>query len=84
MAFFFNKNRNNRLYIVSFLGVILQICEILRRIDSLGNEGEIMQLVDKLTTVDPLRRGYYAAWGNLIIHVFTISTSLAVLNCTIF
>jgi len=54
---------------VPFLGVILQICEILRRIDSLGNEGEIMQLVEKLTIVDPLRRGYYAAWGNLLILV---------------
>lgn len=46
--------------------VILQVCELLRRIDSLGNKKEILQLVSQLTKVDPLRRGYYAYLGSKI------------------
>ncbi|XP_057371450.1 geranylgeranyl transferase type-2 subunit alpha-like [Daphnia carinata] len=46
--------------------VILQVCELLRRINSVENEKEILQLVSQLTKVDPLRRGYYAYFGSKI------------------
>ncbi len=47
---------------MSFLGVMLQMCDLLRRIDSAGNEAEILQLIDKLCRVDQLRRGFYEDW----------------------
>ena len=47
---------------LSFLVVMLQMCDLLRRIDSAGNEAEILQLIDKLCRVDQLRRGFYEDW----------------------
>lgn len=50
-----------------FKGVILQICELQRRINSLENEGEILERISQLTKVDPLRKGYYTYLGKLNI-----------------
>nr|CAH0106996.1 unnamed protein product [Daphnia galeata] len=47
--------------------VKLQVCELLRRINGLGNETEILQLVQQLIKVDPLRKGYYTYFGNSTI-----------------
>ena len=49
--------------------VILQICELLQRIDSLENEAEISELVAKLSIVDPLRRGYYDFLSKSLAHL---------------
>jgi hypothetical protein len=43
------------------------VCELLRRINGLGNETEILQLVQQLIKVDPLRKGYYTYFGNSTI-----------------
>ena len=45
------------------IGVIIQICELLRRINSVDNEPKILQLIDALCDVDPLRKGFYNDWG---------------------
>jgi len=50
------------------VGVILQICELLHRIDSFENASEIERLLTKLNVVDPLRRGYYAYLGTIFLH----------------
>ena len=44
-------------------GVLLQICEMLRRMNSLENEVEVKQLISRLSVVDPLRKGYYDYLG---------------------
>jgi hypothetical protein len=49
-----------------FKGVKLQVCELLRRINGLGNETEILQLIQQLIKVDPLRQGYYHYLGEII------------------
>jgi len=43
--------------------VIFQMCELLRRIDSVNNESRILQLIDDLCEIDPLRRGFYKDWS---------------------
>ena len=53
------------MYIFFTEGVILQICEILRHVNSLESEKEILDYLKKLTIVDPLRQGYYAYLGIL-------------------
>ncbi|XP_046450899.1 geranylgeranyl transferase type-2 subunit alpha-like [Daphnia pulex] len=47
--------------------VKLQVCELLRRINGLGNETEILQLIQQLIKVDPLRQGYYNYLGSKIV-----------------
>ena len=50
----------------SFIGVALQICEMLRRINLQDEKAEILELVEKLKKIDPLRKGYYEYYGMIL------------------
>jgi len=43
--------------------VIFQMCELLWRINNVDNESRILQLIDALCEIDPLRKAFYKDWS---------------------
>jgi len=46
--------------------VIFQMCELLWRINSVENQSRILQLIDALCEIDPLRKRFYKDWSSKI------------------
>lgn len=41
------------------------MCELLWRINNVDNESRILQLIDALCEIDPLRKAFYKDWSNV-------------------